>query len=257
MMQTKNPIKTSTVRALDARLQHLFEWALSAHSNSEQAFHSIWDICCDHGRLGLHLHRATHGQTTNIHLVDCVPSIIDAIHSHYASLIDQRLNVSCQDASKLTLPTHGRHLFILAGIGGGTAIEIVQNIYQQALENNQLSELDLEIILSPNSRIVELREFLRNGHFELLNEAFICVYGRHHEHMHLRFHPNKIHDTENKQLPSIIGDKIWQDYCEDKVNYLEKLLDHHQRRLNLSGNNKVKPIVEAYKSALLLQKNHQ
>lgn len=233
------------IRRLGNRLRHLYQWTLAA-----EPYDDIWDVCCDHGHLGLHLHRALRqpvlGPRSHVHLVDCVPNIINALKSQYAPLMDSQLSVHCLDAGAIPL-RQGRQLVLVAGIGVGTMVTILEKITQQIHEAQvQDSQMHLEFMLSPNLNVLELRHFLRQHPFELLREAFVTDKGRHHEHLHLRYHTS----TRDIEKPTPIGKSLWSPLTKEKEDYLKSLIAHYQSRVRMGGDTGARGAVEAYSKVL-------
>jgi Predicted SAM-dependent methyltransferase len=208
------------IRRLGQRLNHIFQWI-----NSANTYSTIWDICCDHGRLGLHLHQRF--PTTHIHLVDKVASIINTLETDYASLNDGRLHFIAADATRLSLPAEQRSLVIIAGVGGQNLQAILKGIIDRLKKGSAV-----EFILSPNSHTFELRSFLREQHFTLIEESFVTEKNFSHEHLWLRYHcgrsPAQL-NTESFQPVTIIGDSLWRDMSNIKRTYIHKLIRHYER----------------------------
>lgn len=235
------------VRRLGARLEHLYRWALAAGH-----FDEVWDLCCDHGRLGLHLHRALLQQgsasKSRVHLVDRVPEIVHELESRYSSLISPRLTVRCLDAGDITLPERGRQLILLAGIGGGTVVNMLTKLFQQmaALAVNN-PDAGFDIMLSPNLHMFELRRFLRQQNVELIKEEFITEKGRSHEHLHLRYRPGV---SEYRRIHPV-GEEIWHPLSDEKEHYLRKLLAHYKNCRQINGNVDTVDAIAEYSRVLI------
>ncbi|MFT5085080.1 MAG: tRNA (adenine22-N1)-methyltransferase [Lentisphaeria bacterium] len=216
------------VRRLGERLQHIYDWIAQCDPYDE-----IWDLCCDHGRLGLHLHQA-HPKA-DIHLVDRVASIIDILRDHYQYLDDGRLFFKHECATHIRLQPHKRQVIVLAGIGGGSAIGILKVLLDTlARTTNETpydggppshSPMSIDFILSPNSHIFELRKFLGQHPLKFKKEAFVCEKGRCHEHILLSYSPQK---SEHSRV-SPLGEAIWQPFNATKARYLNALMQHYQR----------------------------
>lgn len=233
---------TPILRSLGTRLKHIFDWSLSAGPYTD-----IWDLCCDHGRLGLHLHQASALAGCNIHLIDRVPSVIDTLDTRYGQLLGSHLSFTCMDASELVLPNSGNHLVIVAGVGGQTVATILQNITQRLQGRGPLAEtFSLEYILSPNLDTFELRRSLRSNNVELLAEEFVSEKGWHHEHMHLRYHSRE----GDYKKSSVAGESLWQPLTDAKKRYLERYIRHYDKCLNLRGDDSAAPALAAYADIL-------
>lgn len=235
------------VRRLSHRLDHLYQWALAG-----AGYDDVWDLCCDHGRLGLHLHQVLNEPAKNtpshIHLVDCVPSIIESLAAKYASLLlNPYLTAHCVDAGDIALPSNGRQLVLIAGIGAGTMADILDKVIRHL---DALSvpgaESDIEFMLSPNFNALELRRFLRQQPLELLKEEFVTDKGQHHEHLHLRYCPEV--DASRKVTP--VGSELWSPLTEEKQTYIEKLTAHYESCVRLGGDLSAQDALAAYRNLL-------
>ena len=87
-------------------------------------FHHIWDCCCDHGLLGMHLLKWRLGD--QIHFVDIVPDITEGLTQNLDKLFPEvgrakSWMVHCLDLVNLPIPKDAlqqKHLVIIAGVGG-------------------------------------------------------------------------------------------------------------------------------------------
>lgn len=107
------------------RIQMLLESALVGSP--------IWDMCCDHGLLGLRaLAREEFGE---VHFVDQVPSIMKGLELKLQSLSSQGLlnfyQLHCQKAESLSVPIEGS--CIIAGVGGKTISIILSSLHEADL----------------------------------------------------------------------------------------------------------------------------
>lgn len=208
------------IRRLTLRLAHIQQWI-----DQQDTYHDIWDLCCDHGHLGLHLHH--NHPLTHIYLIDKIPSIIHKIREKYTALIDFRMHIQELDAQDIVLRGTPRQMIIIAGIGGGT----IKSLLQAIIANPQnASQHAIDFIISPNAHTFELRNYLYNTIdgkvFELINEAFITDNNKHHEHIFVRLHPE---NTDIKNRVSTTGNNIWLPFNSTKEKYLKKLIEHYTR----------------------------
>ena len=197
-------------------------------------YSDIWDLCCDHGRLGLHLHQQPALAQTQLHLIDCVPSIIEQLQLVHGARLDARLRFACMDAAQIVLPVQGNQALVIAGVGGDTCISILQALLTQiaVMSASSSRQFFTDVYLSPNSGCYELRQFLVRHNAQLLSEEFIRAKGFHHEHIVARFTCNQSEDalgakTEFSATPT--GVSLWRPFTGDKKMYLQKLLTHHQK----------------------------
>ncbi|MDO6421771.1 SAM-dependent methyltransferase [Saccharophagus degradans] len=204
------------LRQLRPRLVHLYNWAQRTPD-----YNAIWDLCCDHGLLGLHLHQATTACGTHVHLVDQVEPIIDKLQTQYAHRQDGNLSICLTPAEHIRLAKQAKQLFIIAGVGGETVASIIQSILPaiQALPLGTHQQID--ILISPNKHVFSLRRTLQAMPFTLIEEEFVSDKGRHHEHMFLRYKPAA------PTPPSEVGDALWLPATQDKRIYIDKLIKHY------------------------------
>lgn len=229
--QNQTDGQPALLRQLDGRLQHLYEWA------KLQRYDHIWDLCCDHGRLGLHLHQATQQAQSHIHLVDQVPSIIEVLQKKCAIHSKNRLSISCLDASNIRLPTGG-HCIILAGIGGKNAVEIIKtllthNLTAHTTHTATAPAIKIDLLLSPTNHTYALREYLNTTPLEAVEEVFIREKGHDYEHMFYRLNNlntkgNNLNTKGNKPTQNPAGSRIWHPMTPAKKRYLHKLIQYHQ-----------------------------
>ncbi len=208
------------IRRLGERLNHIFQWIESA-----EPYGNIWDLCCDHGRLGLHLHERY--SNTCVTLVDKVARIVDKLVADYGDLNDGRLHFKVADVCQLEITAQKRTLVIIAGVGGQNLIAMLEAILVRLPVGDRL-----EFMLSPNSHMFELRKFLRARSFALIDEAFVVEKSFCHEHLWLRFTQNATDDLgqyDGGQV-SEVGDNLWQNMTDTKRTYIRKLLGHYQRQ---------------------------
>lgn len=238
MKQHANGTTTPIVRRLSLRLKHLYQWVLDAGDYEE-----IWDLCCDHGRLGLHLHHALSEKPSKIHLIDCVPRIIDILKMRYSALFGSHLIVDCMDAGDIYLPNSSRQLIILAGIGGETMIDILKKLIPKIQSHNKTAAgSTVELMLSPNSDTFELRRFLRAYPFVLVKEEFVTDKGQHHEHLHFSYH--EVGGTVSKT--SFVGERLWDPFDQEKKRYVNKLIKHYRNCAQFGNNEEAKIALDAY-----------
>ncbi len=180
----------------------------------------VWDCCCDHGLLGLHL--LTAHQTRFVHFVDCVPSLIDAVSEQLvARKLVSRSRTYCIDAGNLPISTDAAQLIIIAGVGGDLMASIVAQI------SRQYPDKSLEFILCPVRHQVDLRDTLRALQFSLINEHLVFENGRYYEVMRVS---NQINQT---RTITRFGEAIWgangAESYHHAIAYLQQNKQHFER----------------------------
>ncbi|MGR5239039.1 tRNA (adenine(22)-N(1))-methyltransferase [Vibrio alfacsensis] len=210
----------------------------------EPGYSHIWDCCCDHGLLGTAL--LNNDAAPNIHFVDIVEPLVSAVESklqRFYSDTSAAWHVHCLDVA--TLPLHqysGKHLVIIAGVGGDLIAQFVQAI------NQQYPKLDIDFILCPVHHQFTLRHTLSQWNFSLKDEVLVKDNHRFYEVIFVSSQPNPQANI------SLVGDKIWRATNEEQAllskEYLDKTLNHYNRIQQ--GNKKdVALIVESYQSITL------
>jgi len=210
---------------LSNRLQQIEKMAIS------QQYDHIWDCCCDHGLLGFALlsQQVATKLSSNIHFVDIVPELMTAIESKLQRFYSNACwQTHCLDVAKLPLAQHqGKHLVIIAGVGGDLMIEFIESIYKQH------KNLNIDFLLCPVHHQFLLRSKLIELDFSLIDEVLVEENRRFYEIILL----SSISEKDKKINP--VGDKIWQSLstkhssssqqAEVAEKYLTKTLKHYQR----------------------------
>ncbi|WP_217519761.1 tRNA (adenine(22)-N(1))-methyltransferase [Vibrio metschnikovii] len=221
---------------LSQRLQHIEQLIT-------QPYDHIWDCCCDHGWLGQAL--LTRQAASCIHFVDIVPELIDVLRQrlsrHYPN--QTQWSADCMDVARLPLDKHhGRHLVIIAGVGGDLTAELVSKII--TAHPNQ----SIDFILCPVYHTYRLRQQLRQLSCQLYHESLVEDNRRYYEVLYIAA-PSST--DNNAPTISLVGDSLWQvktlaEY-QQAQGYLTKLLSHYQR-VEKSHPEKAALIVRAYHS---------
>ncbi|WP_053094227.1 tRNA (adenine(22)-N(1))-methyltransferase TrmK [Cellvibrio sp. pealriver] len=215
----------------------------------------IWDCCCDHGLLGAKL--VTRKAAPYVHFVDLVPELMDQLENklkryfpigeepNFHSLSYSQWQVHCMDLCQLQLQEFkGKHLVIIAGVGGDLMSTMVKAIAQ----NNAAADIDF--LLCPVHHQYTLRQQLIALDLGLKAETLMIENRRYYEIILASPHNNNGVSTI-----SPVGDSIWQCRNQEEFNlasgYLNKTLAHYQRQ-QLKRGAEVQPIIDAY-SAVTLQ----
>ena len=216
----------------------------------------IWDTCCDHGLLGTSL--IIHQKAPHIHLVDIVPELVAAVngklsrlffnpHSSTESDIQTHWNTHCIDIAELPLQQYpGRHLIIIAGIGGDLMIQCMRNIL------NQHPALEIDFLLCPVRHLHTLRQQLIELEMTLEKEVLIKENKIFYEILLL----SKTSFTANQTSPlkpvSPIGEAIWQgETAQEKIEaqeYLDIKINHYQRMQQGLNSSDLTNIIKAYQA---------
>lgn len=103
----------------------------------------FWDICCDHGYVGL---GALKSNFSEVHFVDQVPHIMEKIRlrfEQFPPVSEVKYYFHPISAEWINIDIFGN--FLIAGVGGLT----IKNIIEPLIENNKLH--DDRLILSPHT----------------------------------------------------------------------------------------------------------
>lgn len=210
----------------------------------------IWDCCCDHGLLGAALF--ARQAAPHIHFVDIVPELMleleNKLDRFYPKTAEpnSQWRVHCMDVAALPLAEfNGKHLVIIAGIGGDLMTELVTQIYQKN------PELDIDFLLCPVHHQFTLRQQLIQFDFSLKTETLIIENRRFYEIL-LISTVNKSNSTLSPISP--VGNFIWQSntpaQAKIAADYLKKTLDHY-KRVQLSRDTEVQHIIDAYNAVTI------
>jgi len=213
----------------------------------------IWDCCCDHGLLGSSLlSRQVANISTNIpskiHFVDIVPELmVDLENKLQRFYINSSWQTHCLDVASLPLEQYeGKHLVIIAGVGGDLMIKFIEEIYKKHSTTN------IDFLLCPVHHQFSLRSKLIELDFSLKDEKLVEENNRFYEVLLV----SSSSESNNKISP--VGDKIWlpetQKQTEIAKRYLTKTIAHYQRMMlgfNQGSNKDIEDILNIYQSVSL------
>lgn len=219
---------------LSNRLQQIDKMVTSQYNH-------IWDCCCDHGLLGCAL--LSRLDATNIHFIDIVPELMteleNKLHRFYAS---STWETHCLDVSKLPLKQYeGKHLIIIAGIGGDLMIEFIENIYKKH------KSVNIDFLLCPVHHQFSLRQKLIELDFGLKHEVLVEDNQRFYEIILV----SSTSEEHSKINP--VGDKIWQSESKKQTEIIDKYWNktiNHYQRIQQGKTNDVQYIIDAYYAAM-------
>lgn len=212
----------------------------------------IWDCCCDHGLLGATL--LFRQAAPRIHFVDIVPELMRELENKLQHFYPERFEsasnvqwqVHCMDVTTLPLQQFsGKHLVIIAGVGGDLMTELVQAICQKN------PTVDIDFLLCPVHHQFTLRQQLIQLNFSLKTETLIIENQRFYEILLVSTIKN-LSNTRSNISP--VGSLIWQSSTPEQskiaADYLKKTLDHY-KRTQLSRKAEVQYIIDAYNTITL------
>jgi tRNA (adenine22-N1)-methyltransferase len=219
---------------LSKRLQHIEQMITADYTH-------IWDCCCDHGFLGASLLSRQAAQ--NVHFVDIVPELIAGIESKLQKFFQHSIaawKTHCLDVANLPLQQYqGKHLVIIAGIGGDLMIQFIDAIQQKH------PDMNIDFLLCPVNQQFALREKLITLKFSLINEVLVKDNRRYYEVILV----SSTSDTHKEISP--VGHDIWQSATAEQASivkqYLDKTLKHYNRVQQGSAQN-LEHVISAYNS---------
>jgi tRNA (adenine22-N1)-methyltransferase len=223
---------------------------------ASQQYEHIWDCCCDHGLLGFAL--LSRNAANNIHFIDIVSELMTEVENKLQRFYATPSNSStaswkthCLDVAKLPLEEYeGKHLIIIAGVGGDLMIMFISAIHQQH------PNMNIDFLLCPVHHQFSLREKLIELNFSLKDEMLVEDNKRFYEVIHV----SSSSEVGGKIHP--VGDKIWQssyspnssktsnEQAEIAYRYLNKTLSHYQR-IQQGKSSEVQEIIDAYRAVTL------
>ncbi|EGN75632.1 Putative SAM-dependent methyltransferase [Idiomarina sp. A28L] len=211
-------------------------------------YEHIWDTCCDHGLLGAALLK--RNAAPNIHFVDIVPELIAELEVKLHKFCEKLAptgsattwHTQCLDSAALRLDLYsGKHLVIIAGIGG----DLTQQIITSILQNH--SAIEIDFLICPVHHEYSLRQQLIQMNCSLINETLVKENQRIYE---ILFVSTSKHAASKPIHP--VGSLLWQAKCEDAIairqQYLKTRIQHYQRQTR--NNAAAKKALAAYQSVL-------
>jgi tRNA (adenine22-N1)-methyltransferase len=188
---------------------------LQALANYHSYHESIWDIGCDHGKLGLSF--AENKAVKSIHLVDPSELVMSRLKQKLkdAYITEQVLiNTYLCKGQEVKLDSLNKIIFI-AGMGGKEIRDIVLQLIPQMKQEDTL-------VLSPHRGIHELRSFLFRSELGLFEELVVSEDSQFYQILCLK---------KSHLLPKThpFGDLIWRGPIgEDYRQHVLKSLKDHQ-----------------------------
>lgn len=208
------------------------------------SYDHIWDCCCDHGFLGASL--LNRQAAANIHFVDIVPSLMSEVESklqRFYAHSSSKWHTHCLDVAKLPLEQYsGKHLIIIAGVGGDLMMRFISEI------RRQYSNLKIDFLLCPVHHQFALRQKLIELDFGLIDEVLLEENSRFYEIIY-------VSTKAEERIPvAITGSRIWHCNSEQQAasagKYLRATLNHY-RRMQSGNSADVQHIIDAYSEVKL------
>lgn len=240
--------KASTTKSLGKRLSAIDRMISTGYDH-------IWDCCCDHGLLGIHLLR--RNAAPYIHFVDVTPQLIDDLEDKLRTFFAQppppnsQWLTHCQDAHDIPISkVEGQHLMVIAGVGGDLARDIVQSLISEV--NSNKADQSIDFLLCPVRQHYSLRQSLKAQGCRLKKELLVEENKRIYEVILCTYARNQA-DSDAEALPLVCetGDEIWHAIDMQQVKLARRYLDllvKHYSRMTASGSRDAEQMLKAYES---------
>lgn len=113
----------------------------------------VWDICCDHGYLGIHAYQS--GQFPAVHFVDQVPEIVQRLEDRFHKVLTathSATKVSFKALSGESIPEEVTGNLVISGVGSYTIFQILKSLQEKNLLKAE------RLILCPQNDVVSIEE---------------------------------------------------------------------------------------------------
>lgn len=216
-------------------------------------FTHIWDCCCDHGLLGAAL--LSDQAAPHIHFVDVLPRLINQLNEklqRFYPVTPNNWYTHCLDTATLPLERYpGKHLIIIAGVGGELITRFIQEIHRKH------PRARFDFLLCPVHQEYHLRQQLIALDFRLKEEVLVSDNRRFYEVLLVSVEQKGI--AEGHKI-SPVGDKIWQadTPAQESIarSYLHKTLKHYQNSQKGNAEN-VQKAIDAYRAVTISKPLHR
>ena len=182
-------------------------------------YDSVWDLCCDHGRLGMALIET--GRAPEVHFNDCIEPIMADLKARLVRYSARGYTLHTVEAERLRLPDDGRHLLVLAGVGDEMTIRILE-----ALSHTGTPER-FDWLISPANNLFQVRRWLCEHGLGVLEEGLVFENGRGYEWLRVTL------DRQRAPEPVANPAPFWDGRDPQHRTHLTKLVRHaHKQRRN-------------------------
>lgn len=196
---------------LGKRLQALFDAI-------PPGYDEVWDLCCDHGQLGLALLESQRAK--QVHFVDQVDSIMLDLRDRLERYGATAYQLHTLPAEQLVLTAPTRPLLVLAGVGD----EVTRAIVSAVSEHNPNTQPDW--LISPANKLFQVRRYLQQQSFGLLEEGVVFENGRGYEWLSVS------RDRQRAADPVPNPANFWNAEIPEHRTHLQKLVRHARKQLN-------------------------
>ncbi len=180
-------------------------------------YDEAWDLCCDHGRLGLALLESQRAK--QVHFVDQIDSIMMDLQNRLDRYGATGYQLHTLPAEELVLTPNTRPLLVLAGVGD----EVTQAIISAVSEHNPSTQPDW--LISPANNLFQVRRYLQQQAFGLLEEDVVFENGRGYEWLRVS------QDRQRAPKPVTNPASFWNAQVPEHRTHLKKLIMHARKQL--------------------------
>lgn len=199
-------------------------------------YDSVWDLCCDHGRLGMALIET--GRAPQVHFNDCVGSIMADLEARLIRYGATGYTLHTVEAERLQLPGEGRHLVVLAGVGDEMTIRILE-----ALSLTDSADR-FDWLISPANNLFQVRRWLREHGFGVVEEGLVFENGRGYEWLQVTS------DRHRAPTPVANPAPFWDARDPQHRAHLAKLVRHARKQRRNPADTDSDAVLAAYEPLL-------
>ncbi len=172
--------------------------------------HVLFDLCCDHGLIGLHALK----KAKRVVFVDQSENALMSLESTLSALdpaSQAKAEVVAKPAEFIDITAYGPSDFIIAGVGVTTIVSILSALFPSGLGEHQL-------ILSPQQDSLPLRWYLREKNYRLLRELAVEERGRFREILHIASEGQEVEENfQSEDDESSRAYKAWLNDYRAKI----------------------------------------
>ncbi len=214
---------------LGKRLKALFE-RIPAETDC------FYDLCCDHGAVG----RAVLEQRERCHVVfnDIHPDIMASLANLLERFQAENYRLAIGPAQQATLIPAQQPTVLLAGIGDEQCLEILDYFM------NQNATRHAHYIISPATKVHNVRKWLRSQHVNLLHESTVTENKRTYEIIEVK------KDLEAPHHQVDLFGHCWETGNPQHQNHLAKLIAFYAAQQKGKLESYSKAAVDGYQLAL-------
>ncbi len=189
----------------------------------------VADIGCDHAYISIYL--IENGLSEAVIAMDIGEGpLVTARKNIEAAGLGDRIDVRCSDGFE-ALSRGETDAAVIAGMGGSLIISILE-------KGREIISPGYELVLSPQSDIKQVREYLRNNKYNIKEEIMIRDSGKLYNIIRVIFEPDsaaefgedtEVYDTYGEYLlknPT----ELFRDFIHSEVSKLSSLIENLKKR---------------------------